>query len=268
MQKGETPKPESQIAYSCYYTSSRGGEQFIPEHVFSYQISGTLTVNDGEHTYYSKEGDFRLSRRNHLMKFNKQPPADGAFQSVSIYLDQQMLRNLSIEYGYKAEKQYDNRAIIDIAPRPLYKSFMESLIPYYQSGQSMSSELQALKQREAILLLIQSNPELKHILFDFSEPGKIDLEGFMERNFHFNVQLKRFAYLTGRSLATFKRDFEKLFNTTPSRWLLHRRLQEAYYLIKEKGKAPSDVYLDLGFEDLSHFSFVFKKAYGVPPSRL
>jgi AraC-like DNA-binding protein len=90
----------------------------------------------------------------------------------------------------------------------------------------------------------------------------------MEKNFHFNVQLKRFAYLTGRSLATFKRDFEKLFKTTPNRWLQQRRLQEAYYLIKEKGKAPSDIYLELGFQDLSHFSFAFKKSYGVAPSRI
>lgn len=75
------------------------------------------------------------------------------------------------------------------------------------------------------------------------------------KNFHFNVQLKRFAYLTGRSLSTFKRDFEKIFHITPSRWLTAHRLKEAYYFIREKGKLPSDVYLDVCFEDLSHFSF-------------
>ena len=90
----------------------------------------------------------------------------------------------------------------------------------------------------------------------------------MNKNYHFNVELKRFAYLTGRSLATFKRDFEKIFHSSPSRWLQQKRLREAYYLIKEKGRAPSDVYIDIGFEDLSHFSFAFKKAYGIAPSRL
>ena len=90
----------------------------------------------------------------------------------------------------------------------------------------------------------------------------------MHKNFHFNVSLKRFAYLTGRSLATFKRDFEKIFHLSPSRWLLQRRLQEAHYRIREKGAKPSEVYLDLGFEDLSHFSFAFRKKYGIPPSRL
>ncbi|QMU26673.1 helix-turn-helix domain-containing protein [Adhaeribacter radiodurans] len=125
-----------------------------------------------------------------------------------------------------------------------------------------------LKQREAILILLKANPQLHQVLFDFSEPGKIDLEAFILQNYHFNVELKRFAYLTGRSLATFKRDFEKIFHLSPSRWLQQRRLQEAHYLIKEKGKAPSEVYLDLGLEDLSHFSFAFKKMFGVAPTRI
>jgi AraC family transcriptional regulator, exoenzyme S synthesis regulatory protein ExsA len=105
-------------------------------------------------------------------------------------------------------------------------------------------------------------------LFDFGEPGKIDLEAFMIKNYQFNVGLHRFAYLTGRSLATFKRDFEKTFHTSPGNWLLQKRLQEAHYLIKEKGNKPSDVYLEVGFEDLSHFSYAFKNAYGVAPSKI
>jgi len=261
-------KHMEQILYSCYFTRSREGEQFVPEHVFSYQIAGTLVTNDGNKEYIFNEGDFRFTRRNQLVKFVKQPPENGEFKSLSLYLDQETLRNFSMEYGYKAEPHSNDDAVLELKPNPLYKSFMDSLLPYLQSGQPISMELQALKLKEAILILLQGNPELKNILFDFNEPGKIDLEAFMNRNYHFNVQMQRFAYLTGRSLATFKRDFEKIFHNTPGRWLLQKRLQEAYFLIKEKGKAPSDVYLDLGFEDLSHFSFAFKKAYGMAPSRV
>jgi len=55
---------------------------------------------------------------------------------------------------------------------------------------------------------------------------------------------------------------------SPSRWLLQRRSQDAYNLMKEKGYSPSQVYLEVGFEDLSHFSFAFKKQYGMAPSKL
>jgi AraC-like DNA-binding protein len=159
-------------------------------------------------------------------------------------------------------------AVAKLNAHPLFKSYIDSLAPYQQDGLEINSELQDVKIREGILVLLQCHPELKDSLFDFSEPGKIDLKGFMEKNFHFNVHLQRFAYLSGRSLATFKRDFEKVFNNSPSRWLLQRRLHEAYYQIKEKGRPVSEVYLELGFEDLSHFSFAFKNKYGTAPSKL
>jgi AraC-like DNA-binding protein len=197
----------------------------------------------------------------------KEPPANGEFKSISIYLDQQTLRSFSMEYGYSADGQTETDAVLHLKPDRMYQNYMDSLVPYVETGIA-NNDLQALKLREAIVILLQTDPDIKDVLFDFSDPGKIDLESFMEKNFHFNVQLQRFAYLTGRSLATFKRDFEKLYHTTPNRWLQQRRLQEARYLLTEKGKPVSDVYLEVGFEDLSHFSFAFKKAYGVAPSKI
>lgn len=262
----ETSRP--QIVYSCYHNRSREGEQFVPEHVFSYQISGAMTISDGNTLQTSREGDCRFIRRNQLVKFMKYPPENGEFKSLSIFLDQETLRRFSVEYGYTAAARPDAAPFTLLKADPLYKSFMQSLMPYDQLHRYGNKDLLALKLKEAILVLLQANPELRDVLFDFSEPGKIDLEAFMNRNFYFNVELKRFAYLTGRSLATFKRDFGKIFHSSPSRWLQQRRLKEAYYLIKEKGAAPSDVYLELGFEDLSHFSFAFKKMYGVSPSKV
>lgn len=146
---------------------------------------------------------------------------------------------------------------------------MQSLLSYKELlNAKKRTALLRIKQKEALMLLLEYDPTLKDVLFDFSEPYKIDLEAFMNRNFRFNVHLDRFACLTGRSLATFKRDFQKIFGTAPRRWLQQKRLQEAHYLITQKGKAASDIYLDLGFENLSHFSFAFKKQYGSTPSTL
>ena len=90
----------------------------------------------------------------------------------------------------------------------------------------------------------------------------------MNRNYKFNVSIKRFAYLTGRSLSAFKRDFRDTFDDSPSHWLVQKRLQEAFFLIEKRKEKPSEIYLDLGFEDLSHFSFAFKKQFGYPPTQL
>ena len=268
MENKKENQQSSGITYSCYATKNRTGEHFVHEYSFTLQIAGSLILYDGSQEYNSDAGTFRLVRRNQLLKFIKEPPANGEFQSLTIYLDQQTLRNFSIEYGIIGEPKKHEKPVLEIEDHPLLKSYFQSLMTYHLTHGFDNQQLVNIKMKEAILLLLQINPELKNTLFDFSEPHKIDLEAFMNKNYHFNVHLERFAYLTGRSLATFKRDFIKIFGITPGRWLQHKRLQEAYYLLKEKGKNASDIYLELGFEDLSHFSFAFKKAFGEAPSKI
>ena len=257
------------INYSCHFAAFREGEQFVSNHSFGMVISGEMELNDGFNKVLLKTGDLYSARKNCLIKFVKYPKETEAFKSVSIHFDNEMLQKFSSEYGYSTEKKVDVAAFIKFPKNDLLHNFMQSLLDYEDLlNNETATELMLLKQKEALILLLKYDESLKNVMFNFSEPHKIDLEKFMNKNFHFNIHLARFAYLTGRSLATFKRDFEKIFNTTPGRWLQQKRLQEAYYLIKEKGKTASDIYLDLGFEDLSHFSFAFKKAYGEAPSKI
>ncbi len=90
----------------------------------------------------------------------------------------------------------------------------------------------------------------------------------MNQHFKFNISMERFAFMTGRSLSTFKREFKAIFNTSPGKWLMKKRLDEAYFLLDKEHRKPTDIYIDLGFEDLSHFSFAFKKKFGISPSEV
>jgi len=260
---GGTPR----ILYSCYSHTSREGEQFIPDHVFSYIMAGRQEVFVGDKHYVFNEGDYRFFRRNHLSKYVKYPPAGGGeFKSLSIVIDQQTLHSLSAENDLKIEHPYQGDGAILLQPAPIFQNFVDSLKPYLSGSGEINDIISALKVKEAVMILLKTNPELKNALFDFNEPGKIDLEAYMTANYRFNVDISRFAYLTGRSLATFKRDFERIFHASPGRWLQQMRLKDAYHLINEKGRKVSDVYVDVGFKDLSHFSFAFKKAYGFAPT--
>ncbi|WP_114792329.1 AraC family transcriptional regulator [Niabella yanshanensis] len=255
------------IFYSCYHQISRDGEHFVPEHTLSFVTAGSLILNDGAREYPSQQGRLRFIRRNQLLKFIKHPPANASFQSISIYLSQDVLKEFSLVYGIQAGSKMPQPGIIDLGKNKSTDTYMNSVIQYQEAGYLDNPSLVKVKIHEAILLLLQLHPELKELLFEFTDPHKINLEAFMNRSYQFNVKLERFAYLTGRSLATFKRDFGKIFNTPPRQWLQKRRLQRAHYLIAEEGKTASDIYLDLGFEDLAHFSHAFKKEYGYSPKK-
>lgn len=122
-----------------------------------------------------------------------------------------------------------------------------------------------MKIQECISILVLLDESLYHWLADRNRPQKISLGEFMEKNFRQNVPLTQFARATGRSLSTFRRDCLRELGTTPSRWLIARRLDEARRLLRE-GQRPGDILVGLGFESFSHFTRRFKQRFGYLPS--
>jgi AraC-like DNA-binding protein len=256
------------LLYSCTEQKQRGNEQFVPEHAFGYIVSGEVhSINNNEKQVF-KQGMIGLVRRNQLVKSVKVPMAGGDFKSINIFLEQDFLRRYAAENKIQQVDRYTGKPLIELTNDPFIKGYFDSLLPYFDHSSQLNAQLAELKTLEAVELLLRAKPELKSFLFDFSEPHKIDLEAYMNQHYMYNVPTAQFARLTGRSLAGFKRDFEKVFKIPPGQWLLQKRLNEAYFLIREKGRKPSDVYLDVGFENLSHFSYSFKKTFGVAPSTI
>ncbi len=247
-------------------------EQFVPAHVLIHVLSGRLSIVEADLNHRFQQGDTFFVRRSTLAKFTKHPEDNGKpFKSLSIFIRKSFLQDYMTRENVRIDPADHTSSfcrVKKLPPSPLMDNLFDSLRLYFDSGMTLDRELSDIKTREAILLLKQMDGSLYDSLFHFTEPGKIDLEDFMCKNFVFNIPLSTFSRMTGRSLSTFKRDFKKIFDESPSRWLKKKRLEHAYYLIKEKNKAPSDVYLEVGFENLSHFSSSFKEAYGRNPSAL
>jgi AraC family transcriptional regulator, exoenzyme S synthesis regulatory protein ExsA len=256
------------LLYSCNETQQRSKEQLVEEHALSYLVSGEMEFYTNIGIIKAKPGSIGFAKRNELVKAVKFPSADGQpCKSISIWIDQETLRKYAAENNIRSNGIYRGAPILEI-PDEFIKAYFDSLVPYFNHPTQMSKSLARLKTYEAIELLLRYDSRLKDVLFDFSEPFKIDLEAYMNQNYKYNISLKQFAKLTGRSLATFKRDFQKVFNTSPQKWLLNKRLQEAHFLIAERGQKPSDAYIEAGFENLSHFSSSFKQLFGYNPSSL
>ncbi|MFH6985638.1 helix-turn-helix domain-containing protein [Marinoscillum luteum] len=252
---------------SCYLGPEISPEQFIPEHLFLFLIKGTMNGYDGNKHYTLKAGEYCLVRKNRLARYNKVKDSDG-FEKVAILFDEDFLKSYLKNCSFNSQGFNSSETFLSLHPTEKVSHFIQSLKPHYKGEGRIDPKMVDVKRQELLNILLQLQPELANVFFDFGKPGKLNLEEYMNRHYKFNVSIERFALLTGRSLSAFKRDFKAIFNETPSRWLIKKRLNEAHFLIHNNKKKPTDIYFDLGFEDLSHFSFAFKKQFGRTPTEL
>jgi AraC family transcriptional regulator, exoenzyme S synthesis regulatory protein ExsA len=256
-----------EIKLSSYEDKLFKSDLMFKDHMLIWFISGETKIIQWDTTFNFKTGDIFLIPRNQLATIINYPKNGLPHKSVVMHLSVERLRKFYEKIDVKKRSEPEQK-IYSFSNHPLLESCMASLIPYFDVEGEFPDELASLKIAEAMNILRMINPGVDSVLANFDRPGKIDLVNFMERNFMFNMSLEKLGYLTGRSLSTFNRDFKKLFNTTPQKWLTDKRLELAYYHLTEKKKKPTEIYLEVGFEDLSHFSFIFKKKYGVSPNQL
>jgi AraC family transcriptional regulator, exoenzyme S synthesis regulatory protein ExsA len=170
-----------------------------------------------------------------------------------------------------AKYKQQSEQVMLIESNELLKGFFVSMSSYFNETRDPDPSLLELKFRE-LVLNIADNPVNRELLSYFCsllhEPQSVLLERVMEDNFCYNLKLETFAELSNRSLSAFKRDFEKLFHTTPGKWLLERRLNYALHLLRNRNRNVSEAAFESGFESPSHFSRSFKGRFGKAPAEM
>ncbi|WP_158798808.1 AraC family transcriptional regulator [Pedobacter sp. L105] len=258
---------KTSVNKTCLIGPAITQEQFIAEHLFFYMVNGTMSGYYGGKDYTLRTAEYGIVRKNRLSRLNQGKDNHKAEKIIFVF-DESFLRKFQEKHKFVSSPFKSDESFLGLPENNLIPHFIQSLLPYYNHRGEMDNAFFDVKREELLLILLQLQPELSGVFFDYGIPAKIDLEEFMNRNYRFNVGIERFAYLTGRSLSAFKRDFNTVFDDSPSRWLVRKRLEDAYFLIDKANKRPSEIYMDLGFEGLSHFSFAFKKLFGYSPSQL
>jgi AraC-like DNA-binding protein len=253
---------------ACSINKVLAYEQFFSEHILGYQIAGETQLYHQKGYTILKEGQMVLARRDQFAKNIKIQEAGKEYRIVAVILSAERLRKFALDNNMASNKKYGGPKNILIKPDSFLKGYFLSLLPYIDEERTMSKKMASIKANEAIELLLELKPELEGFLFDFADPDRVDLEEFMMKNFQYNAPIENFAKLSGRSLSSFKREFAETFRTTPAKWLKNRRLSEAFYLIQQKNRKPQDIYIELGFENLSHFYVSFKQKYGQTPAEI
>ena len=158
-------------------------------------------------------------------------------------------------------------SVIPLEPNGVLTAYFQSVFSYFGLEQKPPAALMELKFRELIFNIFSSgkNELLAGYLRSLCQQNKTCVKEIMERNFIYNARLEEFARLAGRSLASFKRDFQAIYKTTPGRWLVHKKLEYAKQLLTLTDKNINELSYDAGFESPSHFIRLFRQYYKTTP---
>lgn len=256
-----------EIKLSCYDDKLFKSEMVFDQHMLIWFISGETKIVQADATHTFKAGDIFLIPRNKPSTIINYPKDGLPHKTVVMLLTTKILRDFYSKTEVKT-KPLPLTGIRSYSNHPLLASCLASVVPYFEIENAFPENLALLKITEAISILRSIDESIDGMLANFDEPGKADLVGFMEKNYMFNMPMQQFGYLTGRSLTTFKRDFKKAFNISPQRWLTQKRLELAHYQLTQNKRKPVEVCYETGFENLSHFSYAFKKHFGYAPTMI
>jgi AraC-like DNA-binding protein len=146
-------------------------------------------------------------------------------------------------------------------------AFFQSMRLYFSGKEKPSEALLRLKLRELIVSILTSgkNPELAAYFRNIGQNDSPSVPEIMESNFRFNLSLEEYARLCHRSLSSFKREFQTHFQEPPGRWLLRKRLDYSAAQLQHSALSVTEIAFESGFEDVSHFSRVFKTRFCMSP---
>lgn len=260
----------SNVFIGSYFTDDRDCAHCNREHTLVYCYSGELEIVENGRKTILRPGDCAFLRRDNRLWMHKRVRPGQPYRSFVLKFSRKFLREFYQTLNRReipAGATRNKASLVKFpADRLDIRSLFESVIPYFDAEVKPSEEILKLKMIEGVYAILNTDESLYASLFDFVEPWKIDIVEFLDQNYMNDLSMEDIAYYTGRSLATFKRDFKKVSELSPQKWLIRRRLEAAHRMISSGTKRVTEACFDVGFKNLSHFSKVYKDFYGVAPT--
>lgn len=260
------------VFFSFFYDDADACVHSSREYAMNYVLSGEMVLDDGNRQVHVGKGECVFIPRDHRVTMYKKACCGEQYCGIYLCFTRPFLREMYGKYvlhkGSLGNVEKFSPGVMKLPPSAEIESLFASMTPYFNPEVKPQDDVMRLKLEEGLLALLHTDKRFMTVLFDFSMPWKMDILDFMNRNYMYEFTLEELAHYTGRSLATFKRDFKKVSDLTPEKWLIRKRLEVAYRLIKEEHKKVVEVYAEVGFKNPSHFSTAFKKQYGIPPTAL
>ena len=242
---------------------------YYPSNVLIYLQEGQMTLERNEEVYIIAKGSFALIRKyTNGQCFKTWGEGESCARMIAFVLQDEFLQKVIQNLPVQSNTLERVECVVHLPYNTLLKGLMDSIWAYVEGNLTLDRQMVELKTMEALMAIAQSRPDLLTVLKEYTRPERADLESFMQHNFIYNIPLEKLARMAGRSLSTFNREFKAIYQQSPHKWIKQQRLEMAKRLLIQTQKTPSDVYLEVGFEDLAHFSRSFKMYFGKNPSEI
>ncbi len=262
--------PSSPMTIFDYKNTKEVSRQQIVlnKNTFSFLRDGTKEVYFDNSSYAIDNTQFLLMRSGHCLMTEKVSNESKEYRSILFFFSDEealaFIRKFELEKPtfktYYATYSFCYDTFID--------RFAQSLLDISRLSGAFQEKILRSKFEEIMLYLIElKGMDFLHSMVSNSDGHNQRFMQTMESNQLNRLTLQELSFLSNMSVSTFKREFKKHFNSSPSRWFQEKRLEHAAFLLKNTSKRPSDIFEEVGYESLSTFIQAFKAKFGVTPKQ-
>jgi len=256
------------VIESCIHSIKGEGAMFLEDHLLFFVLGGKITLHHGKQTYTVCKDEMILLKKATLITYEVEGDEDNdnLFESLMFCLKDDLIKEfLTLENV--SVPRIDAEMKTSVYPMDdCLISFAYSLYPYFNDSSNINPGALRLKIMELLYSVSDCHKSMFRQILQIRRPVRIDIKNVVEQYYNTPVTLSELAFLSGRSLSSFKRDFQAAYNISPAQWIRTKRLEKAKEMLQQTDLPVNEICYTLGFENLSHFSRIFKGHYGQCPS--
>lgn len=244
----------------------------LHQNMFTFLLEGEKTVHFAGTKLHIKPHQFVMLAAGNCLMSEKIATENAAYHSILILFDSTLLSDFFNRHASlvgKQTKQSAGHPFLLFEKDEFLVNFTRSLDSMLSDDKPVYEDLQRVKLEELFLYLAVHYPGQIQQIGNMSYEANDDLIVRQAVTSHIdnNITVEELAFLCNMSLSTFKRRFARIYGNSPNRWLLEKRMERAAKMLRQDDRKASEIYYELGYENLSSFIQSFKQIYGVTPKQ-
>lgn len=240
----------------------------LNKNTFSFLQEGTKEVFFDNSTYAIDNSQFLLMKSGHCLMTEKLSSNSKYYRSILFFFSNEDVFQFVRKFKLEISNSKTPYSTYSFKYDSFTKRFVNSLLGISKLSKSIQENILKAKFEEIMLYLIDlKGLDFFYSLIDNSDNQNRKFIQTIESNRLTKLTIKELSFLTSMSVSTFKREFEKNFHSSPSKWFQDKRLEYSAFLLKSSSKRPSDIFEEIGYKNLSNFIQAFKIKFGVTPKQ-